>query len=420
MKHGRAQAQARARAALAALAAGVLAATGCSSNFGDDNTEQDTGASQHVNVLIATSGDAETQAVKDAARQWEKKTGNTVTVQVASDINQQLSQGFSGGNPPDVFYVESDQFANYAEGGSLYAYGDQISDVDDFSASLRQSFTRDGELYCLPKDVSSLALVINTDLWRGAGLTEADYPTTWDELRSVAEKLTGDGVTGLVTSYEYQRLGVFMTEAGGWITNEDQTKMTADSEQNAEALSFVKGMLNDGSMKFAQNMDAEWAGEVFGEGEAAMTIEGPWLAGSMSSDYPDTDYKVIDLPEGPGGKGTLAYTTCWGIAQDSSHHEAAVDLVKWFTSTDQQVAASEAFGVIPSRESAKEEYLEEHPGYQSWAATGDWVQGPVTVKGFDTVLSQFNSDLQSLATSSPRTILADLQRYGEQTLEDSQ
>ena len=30
----------------------------------------------------------------------------------------------------------------------------------------------------------------NTDMWAAAGLTEADIPTTWDEFREVAKKLT--------------------------------------------------------------------------------------------------------------------------------------------------------------------------------------------------------------------------------------
>ena len=39
---------------------------------------------------------------------------------------------------------------------------------------------------------------INTDLWEQAGLTEADVPTTWDELRSTAEALKGAGITPIV------------------------------------------------------------------------------------------------------------------------------------------------------------------------------------------------------------------------------
>ena len=45
-----------------------------------------------------------------------------------------------------------------------------------------------------------------------------------------------------------------------------------------------------------------------------MTIEGNWIAGAMTTDYPKVHYKVVPLPAGPAGKGTLQFTNCWGIA----------------------------------------------------------------------------------------------------------
>ncbi|MEU0804649.1 extracellular solute-binding protein [Streptomyces sp. NPDC005970] len=407
------------RTAAAALitCAALLAATGCSSSFSDDKeTKQDTSAKQSLKVLIATSGDAETKAVKDAAAAYEKQSGNKVTVETAKDMNQQLAQGFAGHKAPDVFYVNSDMFANYAKAGSLYAYGDKIKDKDDFAEQLRASFSYDGKLVCLPKDTSTLALAINTDLWKKAGLTEKDYPTSWEELRKVAGKLTGDGVTGLVTSDEYQRLGVFMKQAGGWITDAGQTKMTADGAKNAEGLGFVKSLLKSGSMKYAKQVDTSWGGEALGKGKAAMTIEGNWLTGAMKLDYPDVKYKVVELPAGPAGKGTLAFSNCWGVAAESAHRSAAVDLVKYLSSGEQQLKFAEGFGVMPSRTSALAEYAKQEPDSKAWVDANAYAQGPVTIAGFDKVLSQFNTELQSLPTTDPKKILADLQRNGEQAL----
>ncbi|WP_330281056.1 sugar ABC transporter substrate-binding protein [Streptomyces sp. NBC_00588] len=407
------------RTAAAALVttAALLTATGCSSSFGSDQkTAQDSAGKQHLNVLIASSGDAETKAVREAATAWAKQSGNTVTVDVAKDINQQLAQSFAGHKPPDAFYVNSDQFANYAKAGSLYPYGDQIKDTDDFAAQLRNSFTYDGKLMCLPKDTSTLALAINTELWKKAGLTAADYPTTWAQLKSVAAKLTKGGVTGLVVNGEYARLGVFMKEAGGWITDKDQTKMTADSKQNIEALTYVRSLLKSGSMKYATQVDTNWGGEALGKGKAAMTIEGNWLAGGMQADYPKVKYTVVPLPAGPAGKGTLAFSQCWGVAKDSAHHKAAVDLIEHLPTRAQQVKNAAAFGVMPSRTSALAEYAAKNPAAKAWVDAGAYAQGPVTVAGFDKVLAQFNTDLAALGSTDPAKILADLQRNGEQAL----
>ncbi|MEU6970011.1 extracellular solute-binding protein [Kitasatospora aureofaciens] len=408
-----------AAAACAALAVGAV--TGCSSSggFGDSSAKQTSGGKQSLTVLIATSGEAETAAVKAATADWTQKTGNTVTVQIASDINQQLGQAFAGGNPPDLFYVNSDQFANYAKGGSLYPYGDQIPDAADFSEQLRKAFSRDGKLTCLPKDSSTLGLAINTTLWQRAGLTEADYPTTWQQLADVAAKLTKDGVTGLVTTPEYQRLGVFMKQAGGWITNPEQSAMTADSPADRQALEYVQSLLKAGTAKYVSEVDAGWGGEALGKGKAAMTIEGNWLKGAMAKDYPNVPYKVLPLPAGPAGQGTLAFSTCWGIAAKSTHQAAGVDLVKHLTSAAQQLEFANDFGVMPSRTTALATYAEKYPESKAWVDGVAHAQSPVTVAGFTKVLTQFNTDLQSLRTGDPATVLGNLQRNGEQALKNA-
>ncbi|GGO43112.1 hypothetical protein GCM10012287_05480 [Streptomyces daqingensis] len=408
------------RSAVAVTACAVLAATttACSSGFdkNENGPEQDTGKGQSLRVLVAVSGDAETKAVKKATAAWEKKSGHKVTVQLAKDIDQQLAQAFAGNRPPDAFYVNSDQFANYAKGGSLYAYGEKVPDKEDFAPQLRKAFTHKGELVCLPKDFSTLGLVVNTEKWKEAGLSEKDYPDTWDELEKTAAKLTKGKTAGLVTTNEYQRLGVFMKQAGGWITDSSESKMTADSKENAEGLGFAKKLLRSGSMKYAKQVDTGWAGEALGKGRAAMIIEGNWLAGAMKQDFPDVDYKVLPLPEGPAGKGTLAFSNCWGVAKESTHQKAAVDLVRHLTSAKEQLASSDAIGVMPSRESVMDEFAKEHPESAGWAEGDAYAQSPVTVPGFTKVLDQFNSDLQSLSTGKPATILSTLQRNGEQAL----
>ncbi len=115
-----------------------------------------------LKMLIASSGDAETNAVKEAAAAWGKASGNTVEVTAASNMDQELAQGFAGGEPADVMYMDAGKFATFAQQGSLEAYGDDFPDNDKFFESLRKTFTYDGKQYCVPKDFSALALQINT------------------------------------------------------------------------------------------------------------------------------------------------------------------------------------------------------------------------------------------------------------------
>ncbi|MFI5888752.1 extracellular solute-binding protein [Actinoplanes sp. NPDC051513] len=392
------------RRLLAAVAGGLLLATSaCGSGFDDDTKTQQSSGPASIQIMIASSGDAETKAVQDAAAAWAKSSGNTATVTPAQDIVQQLGQALAGSTPPDVFYVDAARFADYASVGALEPYAQDMG--GDFLPALNQSFTWDGKLYCVPKDVSTLALAINTDLWSKAGLTDADYPTTWDQLTAVAQKLKGTGATPLAIGDTRDRIGAFLVQAGGWWVSKDGKQPTADTPQNEQALTYVQSLLKNGLAKYPKALDAGWAGEAFGKGKAAMTIEGNWIRGALKTDFPNVKYTVKELPAGPAGKGTLSFTQCWGIAAKSTHKQQAMDFVKAMTTADQQNAFTKAFGVMPSRQDAQANYQQQNPDDAPFVAGSQYAQGPVNAPKMDSVLADLDSQLQGLQNGNPKAIL---------------
>jgi multiple sugar transport system substrate-binding protein len=406
--------------ALALVGAMVLIGA-CGGGFRDDNGGQQAPAQQgpvKLQLMIGSSGDAETNAVNAAAKAWATKTGNTVDVIPAKDINQQLTQALAGGTPPDVFYVDASRFSALVEGGALAPIGDKLQNVDDFYPALRQTFTRDGQLICAPKDFSTLALQINTDMWAKAGLTDADVPTTWEQLETAAKKLSTGKQAGLVVGDTRDRVGAFMRQAGGWITSADGTQMTADSPENLTALQFVEKLLRDGSAKYPKQVDAGWSGEALGKKKAAMVIEGNWIQGAMKADFPDVKYANYELPAGPSGKGTLTFTQCWGVAAKGKNQAAAVDFVNFLTTPEQQMAFADAFGVMPSRQSVSQQFQQKFPEAKAFILGATYAQGPVTAAGFDSVLSEFDAGLFGMSdgSSEPKKLLSDLQKNGTDAL----
>jgi multiple sugar transport system substrate-binding protein len=396
--------------AFAASAALVLA--GCGQGFsdsggGDASSGELTSSDDALSILIGSSGDAETKAVKDAVAAWSEESGVEAEVNVASDLPQQLSQGFAAGDPPDLFYLATEALAGYAGNGSLKAYGDLLENKDDFYPSLVENFTFEDQFYCAPKDFSTLALVIDKGLWDAAGLTDADVPTTWDDLTAVAQKLTQNGVAGLGFGAEYQRVGTFMAQAGGGLVKDGE--VVADSQENLDALDYVKQNLESGTFAYAADLGAGWGGEAFGKQLAAMTIEGNWITGAMTNDYPDVEYVVAELPEGPGGKGTLQFTNCWGMAADSPNQQAALDLVEYLTSAEQQLKFSEEFGPMPSVQSAADQWTSANPTLAAFLAGADYAQSIPTYEGTADVLTDFNSQLPGLKTGDPAELLKSAQ-----------
>jgi multiple sugar transport system substrate-binding protein len=398
--------------ALALTAALTLSACSGGSGFssGSSDSSKLTNGSGSLSVLIGSSGDAETNAVKAAAAAWSKKSGVDVSVQNASDLPQQMAQGFASGKPADVFYTATSQLAGWSKNGSLLAYGDKLSNANDYYGTLKSSFTYNGKFMCAPKDFSTLALFINTDDWKAAGLTDADIPTTWAQLQTVTKKLTADGRAGLTMSPQWERIGAFMAQAGGALTNAKQTTATVNSAANRKGLDYVKSLITDDGAKFSGDLGESWGGDAFGKNKAAMTVEGNWLTGTMSATYPSVKYKVVELPKGPDGAGTLQFTNCWGIASQSKKQVNALKLVEYLTSASQQLKFSKAFGVMPTLKSTAAEWKKQYPQFAPFLDEASDAQGVPTKAGTADVIADFDQKLPNLASTDTTTLLDGVQK----------
>jgi len=390
---------ARSRAALVLAMVAALALTAGAALGSRQSAKATT-----ITALIGSSGPAETFAVNNAAKAFTKQTGIQVNVVVASDLGQQLAQGFASGNPPDIFYLGNDQVATYAKAGDLASL-DNLKNVKSFYPSLRAAYTYKGHLYAAPKDFSTLALVLNTASWKQAGLTSKDYPKTWKQLAAVAKKLTRSGQVGLCTGPEFHRLGVFMLQAGGWLVSKDGKTATVNNQANVTAFNFVKSMIKAGSFKLTNQIGAGWGGEGFGKQECAMTIEGNWIAGAMTLDYPTVSYKAVELPAGPAGKGTLQYDGGWGLAAASKNKTDAMALISYLTATKVEMGNAKAFGVMPSVKADAKEWKKLYPQFAAFLAGAEYSKSIPTVPDIATVLGDFNQQLQGLPQTDPKPIL---------------
>ncbi len=371
-----------------------------------------------LTLMFGSSGPAETKAVDAAASAWGKSSHNKVTVINASNFNQQLDQAFAGGTPPDVFYLGSQQLQQFARQGELLPYASLVAPANAFYPALVKAYTWNKTWYCVPKDFSNLALEINTTMWKAAGLGAP--PKNWTQLQADATALTKGGVVGLDVGNTIDRLGAFMYENGGGYYNKTGTSFDFNSRQNIQALQFVQSMAKKGILEFPPQQASGWAGQAFGEGKAAMATEGNWIIGAMKSSYPKISWEAVPLPAGPSGvQGTLTFTNCWGIPSASKNSAAAVNFVKFLTSSGQQLKFANAFGVLPSRIAAAKAYAKQNPQVAGFVAGTPYAHAPVPTPGYATVQAQFDSQTLGLATggSNPATMLDQLQQNAQALLQ---
>ena len=258
----------RSKIAIAAVAVGLAALTAaCSSGNGFSSSTASTASTGKatkttLTLMFGSSGPAETSAVQAAAKAFTKQSGIPVQVIAASNLTQQVAQGFAGGQPPDVFYLDPLTMQSYAKDGVLDAYPSTLPNSGGFATALAQAFTYKGTFVCEPKDASTLALYINTTDWQQAGLGAP--PSNWSQLQADAKKLTTGGRAGLTIDQTHSGIDEFFYQNGGTVTNPAGTAVQLDSPQNVQALTFLKGMLSQGIMKFPSQMGAGFSGQAFG------------------------------------------------------------------------------------------------------------------------------------------------------------
>lgn len=111
--------------------------------------------------------------------EWE---GPTFAVQLA------------GGSLPDVFTVPFTDSKTLLENGQLMDVTAEIKELgyeDAFNPIILDGVKdSDGNIYGFPRQAYAMGLHYNRDLFEQAGLDPDQPPTTWDEVREYAKKIT--------------------------------------------------------------------------------------------------------------------------------------------------------------------------------------------------------------------------------------
>jgi len=108
-------------------------------------------------------------------------------------------------------------------------------------------------------------------------------------------------------------------------------------------------LIQQGYAVMPSAVGAGWDGQAFGEGLAAMTIEGNWMIPYMNQTYPNVTYSVAPLPAGPAGRATLLFTVGLAIPYNDKHPQQAWEFLKFFTSVQGQTQWVELGLALPTR-----------------------------------------------------------------------
>ena len=160
------------------------------------------------------------------------------------------------------------QFANYASNGSLYAYGDQVDNADDFYPALRDTFTFEDTLHVRPEGLlARLPWMINTDAWAEGRPHRRRHPDRLGPAgRRGGEADLGRRRSASPSAPALDRVGAFMAQAtAGWWLNERRHR--GDRRQPGEPrrpAPTSRTTSRPAPSRMSSDLDAGWGGEAFG------------------------------------------------------------------------------------------------------------------------------------------------------------
>ena len=268
--------------------------------------------------------------------------GVTVNYQPIPDkFQDKLKAQMAGGTAPDVFYVDDQLMNAFASSGQLLALDDYMSQAgvsrDDFIPALLTIFTQDGKTYGLPKDWGTLGLIYLPEVFKAAGVDEPTDSWTWDDLRAAAKKIADGGTYGgFCMGADWARFAPFVFSNGGSFASDDFKTATLDTPEVKDMATVVGDMYKDKSLVNPADVGASWCGEAIGKKLVGLTTEGGWMVNFMKQNYPDVEWKALQIPNGPKTRADVIFTNAIGVNAATKYPNAAAAFTIFVTGKENQ------------------------------------------------------------------------------------
>jgi multiple sugar transport system substrate-binding protein len=258
----------------------------------------------------------------------------------------------------------------------------------------------------IPLEYDALTLYVNTDI-----LGDNPAPTTWDDLRTLAKKLTIKDDQGSII-----QAGVAL----GRTENVDHWPeiLALLMLQNGVDLSNPIGKPAEDALQFFtvfSSVDGVWdatlppSTQAFASGKLAMYFGPSWRAFEIEQANPNLKFKTVPIPQLPKDNPSqpdITYATYWaqGVWAKSPSKAAAWDFLKFLSTQDslqklyQTESAVRGFGEpYPRTDMASllsghpvlGSIISQAPGAQSWYLASRTFDGPT---GINTQLANYFGD----------------------------
>ncbi len=264
-----------------------------------------------------------------------------------------------GDAAPDIFYLDTLEAPLLMHRGVLEPLDRYIPpefNLGDFQPAMLNAFKSEGKLYGLPKDFSTLALYYNTEYFEQAGLKEP--PKTWAQLQEYSEKLTvRRSRDRRIQRYGYGMVPELTRQAfvirafGGQFVDRKGFAAFAHPKALKGLTPVIEQYQQARTAGIPSDTGASNLSEMFGQGKAAMVLDGNWAIPYLQETFPNLKFAIAPVPTINGKKGTMAFTVAYVMNKQSTHKDEAWELISYLTGKEGMKAWANGGLILPTRKS---------------------------------------------------------------------
>lgn len=282
-------------------------------------------------ATFSASGAQEETLTKMIAVFEEKNPDIKVDVQLTgyNDYFTKLATQIAGGNPPDVFEMNMENFLAYMLRGATADLTDLRIEASNYSEATLSAVSSNGALHAVPMSFSTCVLFYNQALFDQAGIGYPASDWTLDDIQAAAEAIVAagdDDTWGIYQPITYNELYKAVQTNGGSLVSEDYTAFTVNTPENAQVLEAMLARVRDGKvMPTTEDMAGRGDWDLFCEGKLGMIVTGIWAFPTFTEKC-DFDWDIVVEP-GMREKATFFFANVNCIHPDSAQQEAAARFI---------------------------------------------------------------------------------------------
>ncbi|WP_420632044.1 ABC transporter substrate-binding protein [Candidatus Leptofilum sp.] len=277
------------------------------------------------------------------------------------DYRDRLATEFAAGSPPDVTLMNYRRYGAFVANGLLEPVGPFLAESDliqpaDFYPITIDAFTWNGEITCIPQNISSLVVYYNQEMFDAASIPYPADDWTWDDFVKTAVTLTQDfDNDGMIDQYglgvepSLYRLAPFVWQNGGPIANSDEfpTRLTITRPPSQAALQWfvdlrqVHGVVPNRVEEAAQESESRFIG-----GSTAMFLNS--RRGTPTyREIEDFVWDVAPLPRNQEVAGVL-HSDAYCLSSTTENKDAAWMFIEFANSLTGQAIIAGSGRTVPS------------------------------------------------------------------------